>query len=401
MAACGRNSARLRAGLLLGAALVCAAAIALARSQAAPAADLQSRIDSKQQKIDSAKQKEGVLTTDISRLSDRIGTLESQVATLRNREAKVKADLAAKQAELDRAVAQLNKAKHYLKVVRARLKRAIAVLEQRLVAIYKSDQPDVVDVILQSSGYQDLIERSEYLDRIQQFDNSIVRRVRDLRDKARNAVQHLRALKQRVQEARDAIAAKERELAQTRGALESQQGQLVSARGDKQSALSSVRDHRQELEGQLSDLNTQLQQQLAASSGPALPAGPIQSGSGGFIWPVNGPVVSGFGWRFGGGEFHRGLDIAVGTGTPIRAAKAGVVVQAGPYDGYGNFTCINHGGGLSSCYAHQESISVSVGQSVSQGQVIGLSDCTGYCFGPHVHFEVRVNGTAVDPMGYL
>ena len=69
--------------------------------------------------------------------------------------------------------------------------------------------------------------------------------------------------------------------------------------------------------------------------------------------------------------------------------------------GYGNYTCIDHGGGLSTCYAHQESISVSVGQQVSQGQVIGISDCTGLCFGPHLHFEVRVNGQVVDPMGYL
>jgi peptidoglycan DL-endopeptidase CwlO len=397
----GQNRAHLGAGIVLSAALVCAAAIALVSSPAAPAADLQSQIDAKQRQVDAAKQKEGVLTTDISRLSDRIGTLEGQVATLRNREARVKSELAAKQAELDRAVAELRKAKHYLKVVRARLRRAIHVLEQRLVAIYKSDQPDTIDVILQAKGYQDLLERSTYLDRIQEFDSSIVHRVRDLREKARNAVQRLRAIKQRVKEARDAIAAKERELAQTRSALESQQGQLVTARGDKRDALSSISDHRQELEGQLSDLDAQLQQQLAASSGPALAAGPIKSGSAGFIWPVNGPVVSGFGWRFGGGEFHRGIDIAVGTGTPIRAAKGGVVVQAGPYDGYGNFTCINHGGGLSTCYAHQESIAVSTGQSVSQGQVIGYSDCTGYCFGPHVHFEVRVNGTAVDPMGCL
>ena len=101
---------------------------------------------------------------------------------------------------------------------------------------------------------------------------------------------------------------------------------------------------------------------------------------------------------------HPGIDIAVPTGTPIRAAAAGTVVFTEPESasgGYGNFTCIDHGGGLQTCYAHQESFAVSAGQQVSQGQVIGYSDCTGYCFGPHVHFEVRVNGTPVDPMGYL
>ncbi len=92
------------------------------------------------------------------------------------------------------------------------------------------------------------------------------------------------------------------------------------------------------------------------------------------------------------------------SGTPIRAAAAGTVIFTEPEassGGYGNYTCIDHGGGLSTCYAHQETFAVSAGQHVSQGQVIGYSDCTGYCFGPHVHFEVRINGSVTDPMGYL
>jgi murein DD-endopeptidase MepM/ murein hydrolase activator NlpD len=98
---------------------------------------------------------------------------------------------------------------------------------------------------------------------------------------------------------------------------------------------------------------------------------------------------------------HEGIDIAVPAGTPIRAAKSGSVALAGLNGGYGNYTCIDHGGGLSTCYAHQSSIGVSVGQSVSQGDVIGSVGCTGHCFGDHLHFEVRVNGSAVDPLGYL
>ncbi len=138
-----------------------------------------------------------------------------------------------------------------------------------------------------------------------------------------------------------------------------------------------------------------------------LPAGPIRGGSGsGLIWPVDGPVVSGFGPRTinGSYEYHPGIDIAVPSGTPIRAAAAGTVIFTEPEassGGYGNYTCIDHGGGLSTCYAHQESFAVSAGQQVSQGQVIGYSDCTGYCFGPHLHFEVRINGEVTDPMAYL
>jgi murein DD-endopeptidase MepM/ murein hydrolase activator NlpD len=117
------------------------------------------------------------------------------------------------------------------------------------------------------------------------------------------------------------------------------------------------------------------------------------------IWPVNGPVTSPFGWRWG--RMHEGVDIAVPSGTPIRAAKAGVVAIAAPTGGYGNYTCVNHGGGLSTCYAHQSSFAAGVGDSLGEGEVLGYVGCTGSCFGDHLHFEVRVNGSAVDPMGYL
>ena len=100
------------------------------------------------------------------------------------------------------------------------------------------------------------------------------------------------------------------------------------------------------------------------------------------------------------GRLHAGIDIAVPAGTPIRAAKSGSIVLAAPTSGYGNYTCIDHGGGISTCYAHQSSFARTSG-FVSQGTVIGYVGCTGHCFGDHLHFEVRINGTAVDPLGYL
>ena len=121
---------------------------------------------------------------------------------------------------------------------------------------------------------------------------------------------------------------------------------------------------------------------------------------------MNGAVVSAFGPRTinGGYEFHPGIDISVPTGTPIHAAAAGTVLftqSESASGGYGNYTCIDHGSGLSTCYAHQQSFAVSQGQHASQGQVIGYSDCTGYCFGPHLHFEVRINGQVQNPLDYL
>ena len=152
----------------------------------------------------------------------------------------------------------------------------------------------------------------------------------------------------------------------------------------------------------MAEIQAEIAAQLGASSSSPLPAGPIRYGSGQLIWPVDGPVVSGFGMRWG--RMHEGIDIAVPAGTPIRAADAGTVVllqSEAESGGYGNFTCLDHGGGLQTCYAHQSSFAVSAGQSVSQGQVIGYSGCTGHCFGDHLHFEVRVGGVPTDPLGYL
>jgi murein DD-endopeptidase MepM/ murein hydrolase activator NlpD len=202
---------------------------------------------------------------------------------------------------------------------------------------------------------------------------------------------------QRIRTARDEIAAKEAELERTRVALEDQEAQLEAARAQRQELLADVEDNIEKLEGNIGDLQSQIQQQLSGTAAP-LPAGPIQAGSE-MIWPVNGSVTSPFGWRWG--RMHEGIDIAVPAGTPIRAARSGVVALAAPTGGYGNYTCINHGGGLSTCYAHQSSYAVGAGDSVGEGEVIGNVGCTGSCFGDHLHFEVRVNGSAVDPMGYL
>ncbi len=144
--------------------------------------------------------------------------------------------------------------------------------------------------------------------------------------------------------------------------------------------------------------------ELAARIRSAQGTGSASSGSGaapasGFVWPVDGPITSSFGLRWG--RMHEGIDIGVGFGTPIRAAAAGTVIHAGWLGGYGNLVVVDHGGGLSTAYGHQQEIYVSSGQQVDQGTVLGEVGSTGNSTGPHLHFEVRVNGSAVDPLGYL
>jgi murein DD-endopeptidase MepM/ murein hydrolase activator NlpD len=142
--------------------------------------------------------------------------------------------------------------------------------------------------------------------------------------------------------------------------------------------------------------------QRQAASTPA--SAPVLGGSGPLIWPVRGPVTSPFCERRAWEACHPGVDIGVASGTPILAAAAGrvsVVQPVGSSGGYGNFTCLQHGNAVSTCYAHQERFLVRVGQIVGRGQPIGISDCTGRCYGPHLHFEVRVNGRVVCPAPYL
>lgn len=123
------------------------------------------------------------------------------------------------------------------------------------------------------------------------------------------------------------------------------------------------------------------------------------------IWPARGTVTSSFGWRvspFGdGNELHPGIDIAYTMGAPVVATADGEVIVSGSAGGYGNLVQINHGNGISTLYGHNSQLAVKVGQTVKKGQVIAYAGSTGKSTGPHVHYEVRVNNTAVDPMKYL
>jgi murein DD-endopeptidase MepM/ murein hydrolase activator NlpD len=389
---------------------LCAAVAALlallVAAPAAPAADLQSKLEAKQSQLQKVEERSGVLTTTISHYGDEIDRLTAEVAEIRTREAAVRTRLVAKQAELNQAVAELDAARERLERVRAHLKRALVALRERLVAMYETGSPDLLSVLVGSSGIEDLTARTEYLNRLHGMDEAVVGRVRDLRDQVKGLVARLRDTKDRIEAARDAIAAEKEALTGARTALQTHQQELLAARADRVAALKKIRSHEEELDGSVASIQSEIAAQLAATGSAPLPAGPIKGGSGSLIWPVDGPVVSGFGPRTinGSYEYHPGIDIAVPEGTPIRAAASGTVsLQQSEAEsgGYGNYTCIDHGGGLSTCYAHQSSFAVSLGQSVSQGAIIGYTGCTGYCFGPHLHFEVRINGSVTDPMGYL
>jgi murein DD-endopeptidase MepM/ murein hydrolase activator NlpD len=362
------------------------------------------KLEAVEAKIGSAQEREGVLTSDIAALGEEISALEGQVAALRTQEAAAEAQLAAKQAELDEAEAELARSLDRLQTLRAHLRQALIVLRKRLVAIYMQGSPDITSLVLTSADYDELVSTAQYLEAIRSSDEALAERVRSLRDEARRMVEIRREAKLTIEAARDAIAAKEQRLETTRSTLESREGDLHAARAERQSSLDGIRGEIHQHEDVAAGLRAEIQQQLAeATSGMPLPAGPLPSASAaGLIWPIEGTITSPFGYRWG--RMHEGIDIAAAEGTPIMAAASGTVVlmqSEASSGGYGNYTCIDHGGGLSTCYAHQSSFATSEGASVSQGELIGYVGNTGHSYGAHLHFEVRIEGVPTDPLGYL
>jgi murein DD-endopeptidase MepM/ murein hydrolase activator NlpD len=360
---------------------------------------LDKRIQGKRAQVQKAKAKEGVLTKDIVSYNNRISGLQGQIRGTQKRLGVVQDDLDAARAELLTVRDKREVARDRLVRARTELKQARGGLEDRLVELYKADQPDALTVILEADGFNDLLERTDFLERISDQDGAVIRKVRVLKARAEKAERELAGLERKRQLAAETILRRRDDIAASRDRLASAQGDLRSARNGRRTVLAQVRNIRHDAEEDLEAMEAQqskIRSQLAG--GPS--AGPVKKGSGRMIWPVNGTITGSFG-EARPGHMHAGLDIAAPGGTPIRAADSGKVAIAGVVGGYGNYTCINHGGNLSTCYGHQSRIGVSVGQSVSQGQVIGAVGNTGHSFGNHLHFEVRVGGSPVSPLGYL
>jgi murein DD-endopeptidase MepM/ murein hydrolase activator NlpD len=365
---------------------------------------LHNRIDNARKKIGRKKGTERVLTSQISGYTRRIDRLQGRISTLSTRQERIQADLDAKRAELESLRTELRKERARLVRLRKRFEVTRAMLRLRLVEIYKAGKPDFITVILNSDGFADLLERGEFIKRISDQDRKIVVLVRDAKADSTRSAKRLDKLEARqqtvteiVQKRRDEIAGIKMELIGTRVGYS-------KTKAGKAAALSRVRDDRKSLQSHVDDLEA-ASNKIAGQLNQVQQSGdfPIRQGSGSMIWPVNGPITGAFGEQRPG-HIHAGIDIAAGIGTPIHAADDGRVVLmqgVGASGGYGNYTCVQHSASLSTCYAHQSQFGTSLGASVNKGQVIGLVGNTGHSFGPHLHFEVRVNGVPVQPLGYL
>ena len=384
-------------------------ALALALVFAAPAAGddiedekaaVDARIAALQAEIAAAKTQEGVLTSQLSSVVSELEAAQSAVDRAQGALDALEAELATEQARLDRLTKRLRVQTRRLRQLQAEYREAVGVLEARLRAIYIEGAPDVLSFLVSASSFDDLIDNYEFLERIGAQDKRIARQVERTKTKAAAERRATAATRRLTAASVSVIAARAEEAHGVRDELASSRDTLLAARRLKASALATAREDRAEYLAEVEALAAQSAALAAAirdaqngSTGSGTPS------AAGFIWPVSGPVVSGFGMRWG--RMHEGIDIAAGMGTPIHAAASGTVIHAGWLGGYGNLVVLDHGDGLATAYAHASAILVVVGQSVSQGETVSLVGSTGHSTGPHLHFEVRVNGVAVDPLLYL
>jgi murein DD-endopeptidase MepM/ murein hydrolase activator NlpD len=389
--------------------------------------DRKSSIDAQiaelRRKIDSASKEEQILTEEISAVTAKIRSLEDDVALASARVDALEAQLAASKNRLAQLTQLFQLQTERLGLLTSEHAVAEERLNERLVAIYQASDPTPVEVVLNAVSFSDLLDQLDYLRSMGQQDRLIARQVGTARREMHAARIKTRETRAEVAETTAEIEVRTEQRRVERNRLVAVQQELAEIRSIKQRTLAAVQvskeDYLHEVEG-LQRASAALAAQIRAAqqarearaaaarrsarssySAAAIATPSVSStpSAAGMVWPVSGPVTSGFGWRWG--RMHEGIDIAAPTGAPIRATAAGTVIYAGWMSGYGQLVVVDHGGGVATAYAHMSSMAAGVGQGVGQGQVIGYVGCTGHCFGSHLHFEVRVNGSAVDPLRYL
>lgn len=385
---------------VVGASLTLWAVSPMLGSSAPSAAQLGSKIAKTQAKVNAKKGTEKVLTRDITAYTTRVNALESRLKTLSAKQSTIDKDLTTKRSALDETQTQLREQRARMVRLQKRLREARTTLSERVVQEYKNGRPDLITVLVEAGGFEQIIERGEYVSKLARQDQNIITLVRSAKTDATALATKLSAIEKRQQKITAQITAQRDAVAKVRTDVASVQSTVRKARNGKRELLTHVKTERKDLEEDLGAMQKQ-QATIAAKLAGAGPLGPIKKGNGTMIWPVNGPITAPFCERRAWEACHPGMDIGVPIGTPIRAPLGGKVAIAGWVSGYGNYTCLQNTATLSTCFGHQSKFLVKVGQTVTQGQVIGLSGNTGHSTGPHLHFEVRINGAVTNPMNYL
>lgn len=362
--------------------LVSAFALVIGQALPAGAASLASSSQSRE----SLRNRKAAIAAKLNTLNASDDQLQSALDTLNSQvRAQESAANDAKQAA-DAADARYNTVKAELDKTNARIAGLRQAMVSRAVDAYtQGDGSEALGQFAGTEDVNDVSRKTAVLDGITERDT-------DLADALRAAKQDQEQLEHEAGAAQSSASKKKKELTDALN-------KAVADRNEKARVANAVNARIKDYQKESREIASQESRLNGITGGGGRSDGPRPISSHGLMWPVSGPLTSGFGYRWG--RLHAGIDIGVPIGTPIHAAKGGTVSFSGTMSGYGNVVVINHGGGFSTLYAHQSRTGVRVGQSVSQGQIIGWSGNTGSSTGPHVHFETRVNGSPQNPLNYL
>ncbi|GFP22681.1 murein DD-endopeptidase [Candidatus Hakubella thermalkaliphila] len=346
--------------------------------------DLQQRKQEVQRRIKEAESKEHHYLTQLKVIEVELGKAQDQLNALHQE----RDDLNVRVVEARKELLSLESE---LAQVETELAEKTEILNERVAAIYKEGDPNYVGLLLEPKSLADFMNRWALMTRLAEQDARIVEEIRELKEEAQFR-------RERIKDKQQLLLKEKGRVEEVVQAAEAKKNEILAKYEEKSVLINEARQDLKALEAMEDELERRsraIQADLAIHTGGKAPSGRL-------VWPTSGgAVTSGFGPRWG--RQHTGIDIPRPHGTPIFAAADGEVVQvrAGWGGGYGNHIVIYHGGGISTLYSHNSRNAVSVGQKVEAGQIIGYVGATGNATGPHLHFEVRVNGSPVNPLPYL
>jgi murein DD-endopeptidase MepM/ murein hydrolase activator NlpD len=390
-----------------------AAAMILALALPAGARSVDTKIEQQEQKIHAAHERLIEGRGELRGAEQKVGTIAEQLAQTNHTIGAINerlADLQAREASTQR---KLNWTRIVLDAAQKTVQRHDDALKRRLVEAYEHADLGYIDVLLEARSFADFVERWNDIRfivkaneatirerkadeaRVASIESSLVGVQTELQDQQAEADRQHQALTALANERENLLAAAQRD--QTAAHAQVVEYEEMSAA--EEAALESLIRQKQAEEEARREAERRARQ-LAGE-----PVAPLTGAPGSVMWPVTGPITSGFGMRnhpvFGRFIMHEGIDIAAAQGTTIAAAASGRIILAQYAGNCGNMITIDHGGGMATNYCHLSQIFVGVGQDVQRGQAIGAVGMTGDATGPHLHFEVRINGRPVDPLGYL
>jgi murein DD-endopeptidase MepM/ murein hydrolase activator NlpD len=373
-----------------------------AQSNEQKLSEIEQEIDDLNSQIRAQKEIKDQRAAEVAAVAARLETLQAQISEVQGRVDAKEADIAANEAELSDLEVSISNLEAQIAGTQLEIRQTVETVQERAVDLYMSRSLNVGGVLLAVDEMADVTVGLEYAGQVIEDSEALLRRLEVLKHQEELQQEQIEENKQRTEAILVTLEIERRELVSDRLLLEEKEQEVQVELESVRDLLAAVQADIAEIEGEITALEKD-----AAAVEAAIRAAQSSGGEnpGILSWPVDASISSPFGYRIhpisGVRKLHTGLDLNAASGTTIRAAGSGTVILASWYGGYGNAVVIDHGGGLSTLYAHQSSIAVSVGQSLVVGDTVGYVGTTGYSTGPHLHFETREWGTPVNPMNYL